>query len=69
MTPQKPLPLWIVVQVESGIPVLAEPFYNMESAQEREQFLRMHMNLENDETGIFEIQIQSSVRRPEPRWR
>ena len=47
--------LWVVIKVESGIPVMAEAYGDKKSAKIREQYLRKHMQPENDETGIFEI--------------
>lgn len=49
--------IWIVVEVESGIPVLTEAYLDAESAVQREQTLRKEMHPENDETGVFEIKI------------
>jgi len=50
--------LWVVVKVESGIPVTVEAYRDRLSAEAREQSLRECMNPENDETGVFEIPIQ-----------
>lgn len=50
-------PLWIVVKVESGIPVTVEAYRDGLTAETREQSLRWCMHPENDETGIFEVQI------------
>lgn len=47
--------LWVVVKVESGIPVMVEAYSKKGSAKMREQSLRKYMHPENDETGIFEI--------------
>jgi hypothetical protein len=49
--------IWIVVEVRSGIPVAVEAYKDKVSAEMQERFLRECMNLENDETGVFEIQI------------
>jgi len=49
--------MWVVVKVEGGIPVMVEPYRDEQSAQKKEQFLRTYMHPENDETGIFEIQL------------
>lgn len=49
--------LWVVVKVESGIPVMVEAYDNEESAKMREQSFRKYMQPENDETGIFEVPI------------
>lgn len=48
---------WILVEVRSGIPVSVSAFSNEEQARNEETKLREKMNLENDETGIFEITI------------
>jgi len=47
--------LWIVVLVESGIPVIVEAFQKEKEAKKREKYFRKNMNPDNDETGIFEI--------------
>ena len=46
---------WAVVLVESGIPVNVNLFTFKELAYKHEQFLRLDMHLENDETGVFEV--------------
>lgn len=50
---QKRTPLWIVVQVSSGIPVSVEAFPSRKTAELREQQIRQQINLEHDETGLF----------------
>lgn len=47
--------IWIVVEVASGIPVLAEAYHDEKTAMAREQTLRKEMHPENNETGVFEI--------------
>jgi len=54
---EQPEMLWVVVKVESGIPVLAEVYRDEQSAEMREQSLRECMHPENDETGVFEAQF------------
>jgi len=49
--------LWVVVKVESGIPVTVEAYRDRQYAEMRERRLRKCMHPENDETGIFEIRI------------
>ena len=49
--------LWTVVTVESGIPVMVEAYRDKRAAEIRERFLRMDMHPDNDEIGVFEIQI------------
>ncbi len=53
--------LWAVVKVESGIPVMVEAYRDRQSAEMREQSLRKDMHPENDETGVFEIQIEDAI--------
>ena len=49
---------WVVVEVRSGIPVSAEAFSDYRLAEEYSEKLRNDMNLENDETGIFSINLE-----------
>ena len=49
--------LWVVVKVESGIPVSAEAYCSESHAVLREQALRKNMHPENDEVGVFETRI------------
>lgn len=51
--------LWIVVKVESGIPVSAETYHNPTTARDREKQLREEMNPDNDEVGIFTSKYSS----------
>lgn len=53
--------LWVVVKVESGIPVIAEGYLDRQSAEVREHHFREHMHPENDETGVFEIQVSNAT--------
>ena len=57
MLQRQPELLWVVVKVESGIPVMVEAYRDKQSAEVRERSLRKCMHPENDETGVFEIQI------------
>ena len=57
MSQKQPELLWVVVKVESGIPVMVEAYRDKQSAEIRDQSLRKYMHPENDETGVFEIQI------------
>lgn len=62
MKPQKHCEsLWIIVKVESGIPVMAEAHRSRQSAELREQVLRRCMHPENDETGIFEVRVEQAI--------
>ena len=49
--------MWVVVKVESGIPVAVDAYRDEQSAKVREQLLRTYMHPENDETGVFETQV------------
>jgi len=48
---------WVVVKVESGIPVVVETFSRLEDAERQEDEWRLRMNPDNDETGIFEARV------------
>lgn len=50
--------LWIVVLVESGIPVLVEAYRFSQVAMEREQELRGELNPDDDEVAVFEVEIE-----------
>ena len=52
--------IWVVVLVESGIPVLVEAYSDQRQANIREQFLRQDINPDYDEVGLFEIMIDES---------
>ena len=60
MPKEQPELLWAVVKVESGIPVMVEAYRDRQCAEMREQSLRKDMHPENDETGVFEIQLGSA---------
>ena len=49
--------LWILVKVESGILVAVELFQNKVDAKKREKSVRKRMNTENDETGLFKVNL------------
>jgi len=51
--------VWIVVEVRSGIPVSVKAFPSYESADEYSVSLRDDLNLDNDETGVFQINLES----------
>jgi hypothetical protein len=54
-------PSWVVVNVQSGIPVTAKFFADFSSATSYELGLRQRMNPDNDETGIFEVRTEGTV--------
>lgn len=51
--------LWVVVEVQSGIPVEVKAYRNKRSAVSREQFLRKRMRPDHDEVGIFEVEVRA----------
>ena len=70
ITEKQPAFLWVVVKVESGIPVTVEAYQDRRAAEMREQDLRNDMHPENDETGIFQTPIRyamDSTSRKAPR--
>ncbi len=50
--------LWIVIQVQSGVPVAARAYRNPQSAAKRVTRWRKRMNLEDDEVCVFRIQVK-----------
>ncbi len=48
---------WILVEVRSGIPLSIKVFTEKELAEAEEKKVRKHLNLENDETGVFQIEL------------
>jgi len=57
MMPCKTDVIWVVVTVQSGIPASVEAFNSAKDAHNREVAIRADLNLDNDETGIFEFRI------------
>jgi len=51
--------VWVVVEVESGVPVLAEVFTNEVSAKRREDELRTEIRQDYDAVGLFESTLSS----------
>ena len=49
--------IWILVEVRSGIPLSAKAFTEKGLAETEERKVRVQLNLENDETGIFKIEL------------
>lgn len=49
--------LWIVVEVSSGIPIGVTACSDRNEALARESSLREKMNPENEEIGIFEVNV------------
>jgi len=55
--------IWILVEVSKGIPVSVEAFTDRQSAEIRETQLRQQLNLDNDETGIFPVEVNVEPRK------
>jgi hypothetical protein len=49
--------IWVVVLVQSGVPVLVEAYFDEKNAEIREQALREDINPDYDEVGLFEVKI------------
>ena len=49
--------VFILVEVQKGIPIEVKAFRYKQSAIKYEKGLLKNMNLDNDETGIFEVKI------------
>lgn len=52
--------VWVVVEVQSGIPALAEVYTDRLSAEKREVNLRKKMRPDYDEVGVFETAIKAA---------
>jgi hypothetical protein len=53
--------IWILIEVRSGIPTSARAFQNERLARGQERKLRKHLNLDNDETGVFPVELASII--------
>jgi len=49
--------VWVAVRIERGFPVEAKGYRNKESAEKQEQIWRKDINLDYDETGVLEMEI------------
>lgn len=58
MKARRPNQLWIVVKVESGIPVTAEGYGARAAAKRREATLRRRMREAYDSVGTFELAVK-----------
>jgi hypothetical protein len=50
--------VWVVVEVWRGIPIAADIFRDREKAVDYEQSVRARINLMEDETGLFEAELE-----------
>lgn len=54
-----PRTLWVVVKVESGVPVIVEAYYRQKTARSRERLLRRNIREDYDTVNVFEVEIDS----------
>lgn len=50
--------VWIVVEVRSGIPVSVKAFPSFELAMIYSDLLKISLNPDNDETGVFQVDLK-----------
>jgi hypothetical protein len=50
--------IWIAVKVERGFPATVKCFRTEKSALEEEETWRKDMNMDYDETGVFEVSLK-----------
>jgi hypothetical protein len=50
--------VWVVVEVWRGIPVAANIFRDQKKAVDYEQSVRARINLMEDETELFEVELE-----------
>lgn len=53
--------VWITVEVHSGIPAAVKVFSSYETAMEYSTTLQESLNLDNDEIGIFEVNLDTAI--------
>ena len=53
--------MWVLVLVESGIPVLVEAYHDLNIAEERERFFRKSLREGYDEVAVFEVEPGSKA--------
>jgi len=49
--------LWVVVLVQSGVPVSADAYRDRGSAKKRERLLWRDMDLNDDAVGVFQMKV------------
>jgi hypothetical protein len=49
--------LWVVIEIQGGIPVDLKAFREKTSASKYEEERRAKLNLEEDETAIFQVSL------------
>ena len=60
---RNPTKMWAVVLVESGIPTDVQLFTHYSRASGVEDAIRCDMRSEDDETGIFQVDVPEVVAR------
>ncbi len=60
MTKKNSSRVWVVVEVQGGIPALAEVFCDRPSAEKREASIRKKLRPDYDEVGVFETTIKAA---------
>jgi hypothetical protein len=55
---KKAATVWVAVKVWRGILVEAKAFHKQHSANRCEATWRRHLNLNNDDTGVFELTVK-----------
>ncbi len=58
--------VWVVVKVESGIPMSVQVYSDKQKAEAREAELRVGMDPDCDETGLFYVQVDEAESRHHP---
>lgn len=56
--------VWVVVLVESGIPIEAQVYRDWRAAKRKERSWRKQMDDTYDATGIFEVNIETKSSIP-----
>jgi hypothetical protein len=57
-TKKKAATVWVAVKVWRGILVEAKAFHEERRAKRCETTWRKHLNLNNDDTGLFELTVK-----------
>ena len=57
MSKDKKRKIWIAAQVWRGIPIEVKGFRKRKACEKQARLWREEMNLDYDETGVFEIKI------------
>jgi len=60
-TGQRTKSVWVVVAVESGVPVAVHAYRDRRVASSAEGLLRRRMRPDNDETGLFRMRLPKDI--------